>query len=354
MGGRKAQWFGMLKDFPADQAGRLVEAAVGADPTPGRAYVAWALRQFKAGEVRLPEDGPALRRLLEAWERAKARGEVPGDRDINRRSYRELAALVERIEPGPSGRQESRRAKQEGAAVVHREGPYRVLEITTPEAAAIYSRGTRWCTSDPEAAAGYLSRGRLFLLFEGGRKLALVHWATGQVRDMLDRPARLPVGLKRLLRRATGKRVGPGREGRMQRLAGLVEASAGHATEGWRKLVRGPSRVSPAAVGLWRLRAAGPWQELVRECYAAHDFVVLGCVLRFFPEADLTAVCLDYLDTDLVRLLFFVFKMPQEVWFEMGARPPLGGRLECRRQREFLGFFSELCRVREGRAGSGE
>ena len=85
----------------------------------------------------------------------------------------------------------------------------------------------------------------------------------------------------------------------MERLAGLLKAPAGRAAEAWR--------------------------ELVRDCYAAHDFVVLGCVLRFFPEADLTAVCLDYLDTDLVRLLWYVFRMPPEDRIEMGSRPPFGG-----------------------------
>jgi hypothetical protein len=172
---------------------------------------------------------------------------------------------------------------------------------------------------------------------------------------VLDRPAVLPARLKRLLRRATGRRVGPGREGRRKRLAGLVEASRGQGARSWPELVPARKRANRGVVLRWRYWLAGPWQELVRECYAAHDFVVLGCVLRFFPEGDLTAVCLDYLDTDLVRLLFSVFKMRQEVWIEMGSRPPLGGgRLECRRQREFLAFFSELWRVRESRAGSGE
>jgi len=355
MGGRKAQWFGMLKGFPAGQAGRLVEAAVAADPTPGRAYVAWVLRQLRTGEVRLPEDGPALRLLLEEWEQAKERGKAPGDRDIHRFGYRELASLLERERARPSGRQESRRVKEEGAAVVDQEGPHRILEITTPEAAAIYSRGTRWCTSDPEAAGGYLRQGRLFLLFEGGRKLALVHWPTRQVRDVLDHPAVLPARLKRLLRRAIGRRVGPGREGRMQRLAGLLEASRGQVARSWPELVPARYRADRGRVLRWRRWLACPWQELVRECYAAHDFVVLGCVLRFFPETDLTAVCLDYLDTDLVRLLWFVFKVPGGAWNELGARPPLGGgRLECRRQREFLAFFSELGRVLGRPGDSGE
>lgn len=326
MGGRKAQWLGMLRGHGAGEAGRLVEQAGAADPTPGKGYTAWILKQVKAGEVRLPEDADAVRRLLAAWEEVKARCTGPGGRDIHRHGYRELASLVRRAEGTASRRQRELTAKREGARVVGRDGEFRVVEVTAAEAAAIYSRGTRWCTADPEAAAGYLGTGRLYVLFDGGRRLALAHWATGQLRDVRDRPAVLPAGLKRLLRRATGRRVGPGREGRMQRLAGLLGAPAGRAAEAWR--------------------------ELVRDCYAAHDFVVLGCVLRFFPEAGLTEVCLDYLNTGLVRLLWYVFWMPPADRIEMGSRPPLGdSRLGRRRQREFLAFFEELRQVKAGRPG---
>ena len=51
-----------------------------------------------------------------------------------------MAALLERDRARPSRRQDSRRAKQEGATVVYQDGWHRVLEITTPEAAG----GERW------------------------------------------------------------------------------------------------------------------------------------------------------------------------------------------------------------------
>src|ERR1700674_2660088 len=55
MGAHRTQWLSMLKDYPPEEAGRLIEAAIQADPTPGHVYVTWILRHLQDESFRLPE-----------------------------------------------------------------------------------------------------------------------------------------------------------------------------------------------------------------------------------------------------------------------------------------------------------
>jgi hypothetical protein len=270
---RKSQWENMLKGYAA--ARELVSAAAAADPTPTRAYVTWILRQFRAGEVRLPDDGPSVRRLLVGWERVKGRPAFTGTRDINRYSYRLLEGLVREASGQASERERLVQAKREGAEQVSAAGRYRALKVTTPAAASAYARATRWCTAEMRLAAGYLAQGPLFVILRDGHTYAQAHPATCELRDTADRPLRPDADLT----------------------AALLAVNA------------------PDEFFFSRRREA-------RRCYRKRDFTTLCDLLRSFAGMSLLSVPLSYLSDAWIRLLWQIFRVGRASWAWLKAGRP--------------------------------
>jgi len=155
----------------------------------------WAVQQWEAKQVRLPEDFPRL--VQAATFLAKGRGNA------------KLRQLVEQHHPGKNSnnllaftlhevedleQQQAPRVKPleerppAGAKILAEKNGLRVVEVTTPEAACELSRGSKWCTSDEATAQQYLQNGALYVVYKRGQKVAQVHLDSGQLMDLRDRP----------------------------------------------------------------------------------------------------------------------------------------------------------------------
>jgi hypothetical protein len=186
MGAHRKQWLSMLKGHPSEEARRLLEAAIQADPTSGQIYVSWVLGEFRAGVISLPENAPAVRDLLTRWEEVKGADTFTGDRDINRYSYYGLRRLVERPPLRQSQRQREKQTKQQGVETVYEAGRYRIVKVITPAAAMALARGTRWCTHRLMNAEEYLEYGPLYMVFRDGVRFAQIHLWAGEMKDERD------------------------------------------------------------------------------------------------------------------------------------------------------------------------
>jgi hypothetical protein len=196
MGARRTQWLAILKRYRPDEARRLLQAAIAADPTAGQGCVTWILRQLRDQYIELPasaeQAGPLarVRDLLVRWQEVKAAGTFAGAADINAHNYYGLRALVERAERAPrpvSMRQQQKQIKRQGTETVYEGGRYRIVRVTDPETAVALARGTRWCTSNVCHAEDYLEAGPLHMVLRDGVRYAQLHVPAGALRDEQDR-----------------------------------------------------------------------------------------------------------------------------------------------------------------------
>jgi hypothetical protein len=294
-----------------------------------------------------------------------------------------------------SRRQSEKRIKREGSEIIYDDGRHRVLVISCPACATLYSRGTTWCTSDPAKAAAYLESGPLYIVFRDGRRYAQIHLPTAQCQDEEDnfvppdadltrilqqlvRPAEpadhlglacmicMPLetpGQERVLLAAWSAESDDGGDDesmarwvlqylrdhyagdpvRRERLAGLAAdlIEEGHLDLAWRL----------DQVGLLPLEEmARPLRRAVLRCLRTWDFARPDRLLRNFKGMDLTKVCLDYLPDDLIGLLWKLFRMGPSTWETVCSSRPAGKDVrQCRRRRHFLEFHDELQRVHAGR-----
>jgi len=163
-----------------------------ADPTLQKKYINWLIQQYKNRSIRFPEDNYKVLETLKFFDKHKARFE---QRDINRyKTYYDFDEVVDGIkekltpEDLKSKKQIQKEVKVRGASIVYDESPYKVIEIVTPQAAAIYARGTRWCTSIEGIASRYLKRRSLHVVFKHNKKYAQFHGVSGQLMNIQDRP----------------------------------------------------------------------------------------------------------------------------------------------------------------------
>jgi hypothetical protein len=143
---------------------QLVRDLATADPTATQkhnplSYLHWIVRAWRNKGFRWPEDSDRIREALTLFDKVKKR--LPQEqRDILRvKTLHNLEDLVERfenVEEQKSQRQVEREIKVQGARKLYDDGEYQVIEVTTPEAACFYGKGTKWCTSGSYHARNYL------------------------------------------------------------------------------------------------------------------------------------------------------------------------------------------------------
>jgi hypothetical protein len=155
------------------------------DPTKG-SLLEWLVRQVKSGQFRFPEDNfrmtPALSTFLQLKKSPRLLKEHNASPDINSYTFHSLESLHDKIS-GTSlktQRQTQEESKSLGAKTIYDTPPYKIIQIGGPstdpklaqEAACLYAKNTKWCTSQSETASIYLKKGPLYVIFKDGEKIA--------------------------------------------------------------------------------------------------------------------------------------------------------------------------------------
>jgi len=124
------------------------------DPTTK--YQTWILKQLKFQNI-LPEDKDRVVRTLKTFH--KLSGTHGLETDINKyKRFHELEELTDKLLgiEVKSRRQEEEEIKSAGIVDYREDGNWKIVEVTTPEAAVLVSEKTKWCTSDTSKARSYL------------------------------------------------------------------------------------------------------------------------------------------------------------------------------------------------------
>jgi hypothetical protein len=168
------------------------------DPTHG-SLLEWLTRQVKSGQFRFPEDSfrmsPALSTFLQLKKSPRLLQQHSASPDINKYTFHSLESLHDKIS-GTSlktQRQTIEESKSKGAKTIYDTPTCKIIQIGGPntdleaatQAACTYAKGTKWCTSDPDTAKGYLSENPLYVIFKNGEKIAQTDGH--QVMDIRDR-----------------------------------------------------------------------------------------------------------------------------------------------------------------------
>lgn len=277
----------VAKAYPEVNRELLVQMAADVDPTERKTHLMWIAKQMARGILKMPEDAPKTREALGEFEAAKANRVLTGPSgDIQR--YPTFAALISKLHDISGDRQRAEKAVAQvhaGTKVVYDKPPWRVIEITTPEACVRLSKGAGWCVQHGEAAAAYLQDGPLYLIQRQGHRYALAHESSGSLKGVSDEPLVVDAGeantLYEILRAAGLRKFEHEDLGSLRELAEASKtkeyqdfqlALSRYSHEPWTVLkVTEPSEVKLMTVG-----TAWPWRDL--EWYskeAAPLFVIL-------------------------------------------------------------------------------
>ncbi|MBD3405036.1 MAG: hypothetical protein GF411_02735 [Candidatus Lokiarchaeota archaeon] len=170
------------------------------DPTPNGTYMPYIVKQVSQDKLKLPEDGKRIHDALKYFHANKNKSGWEGHKDVHQYDkWRDLEDTVEKHEPVKSRSEKIKDIKSEGARVIvdvelpvkggKRNLHYKAIEITTPEAACTYGRGSRWCTTDPGTASSYLEHGPLYIAIKNGEKIFQANHDFSQFMGIKDNPA---------------------------------------------------------------------------------------------------------------------------------------------------------------------
>jgi hypothetical protein len=116
--------------------------------------------------------------------------------DIQQLNFSQLEDLIEKyvVEGSPrSEREQQRSNKIGGARIFYDKPPMKIIVIGGPGvdiadaqgAACLYAKNTRWCTSDPYVAKGYLEESPLYVFFKNNQRVAQ-YYSSGEFKDTQD------------------------------------------------------------------------------------------------------------------------------------------------------------------------
>jgi 5'(3')-deoxyribonucleotidase/GNAT superfamily N-acetyltransferase len=161
--------------------------------------------KVKTPTIRLPEDAPKLRKELEMFTKLKRSPRFTGEKNILNYSPQDLFTITEEKAPEVSQKEQVREMHHAATIwtgqVDHPDlgmVAVTVLQPTTAEEVATIGGGpgirpdgrstdhTAWCTTDPDTAESYLSRGGIYIIKVDGRNYAQYHPQSGQFMDVTD------------------------------------------------------------------------------------------------------------------------------------------------------------------------
>ena len=155
-----------------------------ADPSPTKENMEWIIKQY-ANTHYSSEDAEKFARTLTLFAKVKNKAKFqPNPKDINQyKTYADLAKAV-----APFSEEAPRDAMVvPGSKLVDSWGKYKLIEITTPEAAEHYAKGTHWCIEYRSHASRYLASGPLYVVLKDGQPYVLIHKPSMQAKDTYDR-----------------------------------------------------------------------------------------------------------------------------------------------------------------------
>ncbi len=185
----------------------VIKFVLEADPSRARAkFGRWILSLLEGNQVRIPEDAPVVRVLLEGILKLRSQNKLHllrreiGQTDLNRPrpethefvTRYELAKALENIfGKTPQTLVIDRYIERGQAALMYDEGSYMVVRIHEPQALVNLCQGTQLCTKYPGPAETYLKAGpvyQIWKLVDGDlQHVAQIHFATKQYMDPQDR-----------------------------------------------------------------------------------------------------------------------------------------------------------------------
>lgn len=180
-------------DFERQAASKILEKLATADPTGDRANaLVWIARMYASREFLLEDVGRLRNDLTKFFQyRSKL-----ANKDLN--SYSSLDQLYDAVESvddsdTTSKRQATKDAKVRGAKKIISTPNLTVVQLLTKEAANLYGKGTKWCTTSEHGGQfeSYAQQGPLYALIvkDGGRERKFqLHLETEQFMDERDRP----------------------------------------------------------------------------------------------------------------------------------------------------------------------
>jgi ketosteroid isomerase-like protein len=254
--------------------------------TDAARYVEWILKQLKTNTIKLPEDADRVKQLLIDFNHYKSIGAADINKDIG--SYKtiyDLEVVIDKLKGiDLKGRAETRQEYRAGTQWVNESPNYKILEITTPEAAAHYGLNTKWCTSDAETAKKYLIEGPLYIIFQkqpDGKleKLYQYTYDYSQFMNILDKPVKPNKEIRQLIK--------PPLNSKPESLAGFCVLIGSRWLEAEPAIAQNPRWAYYYALDVLKR----PWPEA--EPYIVKDpiwayFYALYVLKRPWPEAEPT------------------------------------------------------------------
>lgn len=177
------------KRYPA--AMDHLESISRADPSANKSYVMWLakLTQQTDEPLHWPEDEQKVREALQRFEDLKRQRLLQGpDADIMRyKTFGKLhAAVSQQAERHASSDMLDRAKELGGVELVLRHRPYEFWRVSTPDAIMVLAQDTGWCVKDQRHAQQYANRGPFVLVLKDGKRIGLMHEATGSFKDVHD------------------------------------------------------------------------------------------------------------------------------------------------------------------------
>lgn len=161
------------------------------DPTATGNYFQYLVNQFRAGNIKMPEDSSILRDALKLYDKVKRSTIFTGKKDIFQ--YKDVGDLYEDLEPflekADLSTEQMKKEDLGGVETVLRGAGFVWYKITEPKAACTMGSGTKWCTvPNEETARSYIQRGPLYIMHENERPVFQFHFAGEEYNDTMNRP----------------------------------------------------------------------------------------------------------------------------------------------------------------------
>lgn len=168
----------------------LLGMALDADPDKDAGHLPWIAARLADGSLRLPEDAEALTATLKQFDDLKRRKLLKGPKADLLRYTRlsEVQDAIDELMGAETKGERLRGAQTAGASIVYEQSPWKVIRISTPEAAAKLCRSSRWCVKDPKWAKMYLRGAPMFLVYRQDQPFALLHGNSGQAQTPDGKP----------------------------------------------------------------------------------------------------------------------------------------------------------------------
>lgn len=137
------------------------------DPTPDGSYYDIISKWMKNKSIRGLEDTSRVHEVLKYYNKHKSKFKTKYASRYRRfhdmeSEYLQISGNTDNM----SKRELIRLSKKDGAELVYENIHFMVYMISKKEAACIYAKGTRWCTSNSKTAQDYLKDGPLYVFID--------------------------------------------------------------------------------------------------------------------------------------------------------------------------------------------